>query len=42
MLGGAVRDQGEFALREQRNQDVTDVLRGQLGFVENPGHRMGL
>ena len=39
---GAVHDQGELAVGDQREQDVCDVLRGELSVVEDPGDRAGL
>ncbi len=38
MPGRAVHHQGEFTVGEQGKQDVTDVLRGELGVVKHPCH----
>lgn len=42
MPGGAVHDQGQFAVVEQRKQDVSDVLRGQVCVVKDPHSRADL
>lgn len=38
----AVHDQGEFAVGDEWEQDVYDVLLGELSIVEDPGDRVSL